>query len=103
GVCAQWRLVESGGGLQAPGDSVLLSCQGSGFTFSLFNIHWYRQAPNGSIEWVSFISSQTGTTKKYGAAVEGRATASRDNSRANTSLSLNHLQLGDSACYFCAI
>uniref|UniRef100_A0A8B9IPP4 Immunoglobulin C1-set domain-containing protein n=1 Tax=Anser cygnoides TaxID=8845 RepID=A0A8B9IPP4_ANSCY len=52
---------------------------------------------------VSYISQPSGTTKQYGAAVEGRATASRDNSRAESSLSLHHLHVGDSAHYFCAL
>ncbi|NXC42289.1 HV03 protein, partial [Penelope pileata] len=103
GVCAQWRLVESGGDLKTAGDSVRLSCEGSGFNFIIYDIHWYRQARSGSLEWVSFIGSQSGTTKKYGAAVEGRAAISRNNSQATASLSLHHLHPGDSARYFCAI
>ncbi|GAB0199260.1 Ig heavy chain Mem5-like [Grus japonensis] len=102
GLWAQLRLVETGGGLRAPGDSVHLSCRGSGFTFEEYHIWWYRQAPGSSLEWVSYIS-YTGTTKKYGAAVEGRATASRDNSRSESSLSLRHLRPQDSARYFCAV
>ncbi|KFR01001.1 Ig heavy chain V region 3, partial [Nipponia nippon] len=66
GVWAQLRLVEAGGGLRAPGDSVLLSCRGSGFTFQEYYVLWYRQAPGGTLEWVSYI---LGSTKKYGAAV----------------------------------
>ncbi|EOB01756.1 Ig heavy chain V-III region VH26, partial [Anas platyrhynchos] len=65
-------------------------------------IQWYRQAPGGSLEWVSYISMPYGTEKQYGAAVQGRATASRDNSRAESSLSLHPLHVGDSARYFCA-
>ncbi|NWZ29728.1 HVC33 protein, partial [Asarcornis scutulata] len=103
GVWAQWRLVESGGGVQTPGNSVNLSCQGSGFNLSLFAIQWYRLAPGGSLEWLSYVSMPSGTKKQYGAAVQGRATASRDNSRAKSSLSLCHLHVGDSARYFCAV
>ncbi|EOA93115.1 Ig heavy chain V-III region VH26, partial [Anas platyrhynchos] len=103
GVWAQWRLMVSGGGLRAPGDSVHLSCQGSGFPFGSYLVLWYRQAPGGSPEWVSYISGLSGATKKYGAAVQGRATASRDNSRSESSLFLQHLHVGDSARYFCAI
>ncbi|NXK49640.1 HV348 protein, partial [Chauna torquata] len=103
GVWAQWRLVEAGGGLQAPGGSVVLSCKGSGFSFGTYAVLWYRQAAGGSLEWVSYISSQSGTTKTYGAAVEGRATASRDNSLSEASLFLHHLHLEDSAHYFCAV
>ncbi|NXX56445.1 HV01 protein, partial [Scopus umbretta] len=71
GVWAQPRLVEDGGGLRAPGDSMLLSCRGSGFTFWNYDIYWYRQAPGSSLEWVSYIS--TGGTERYVPAVEGRA------------------------------
>uniref|UniRef100_A0A8B9UBR0 Ig-like domain-containing protein n=1 Tax=Anas zonorhyncha TaxID=75864 RepID=A0A8B9UBR0_9AVES len=103
GVWAQWRLVESGGGVQAPGNTVHLSCRGSGFTFSSFAIRWYRQAPDGCLEGVSYISSRSGSTKQYGAAVHGRAAASRNNSQAKSSLSLQHLHVGDSGRYFCAV
>ncbi|KAI6061550.1 Ig heavy chain V-III region VH26 [Aix galericulata] len=103
GVWAQLNLVESGGGLRAPGDTMQLSCQGSGLSFKDYYVFWYRQAPSGGLEWVSYISGPSGSTKKYGAAVEGRATASRDNSRSESSLSLEHLHVGDSARYFCAV
>ncbi|KFQ55894.1 Ig heavy chain V region C3, partial [Pelecanus crispus] len=79
GVWAQPRLVEAGGDLRAPGDSVSLSCQGSGFDFKDYDVLWYCQAPGGSLEWVAYASAWI-TTKQYGAAVEGRATVSRDNS-----------------------
>ncbi|XP_077047002.1 uncharacterized protein LOC143695762 [Agelaius phoeniceus] len=103
GLCAQPRLQEAGGGQRAPGDSVTLSCRGSGFTFEDYYIYWYRQAPGGSPEWVSFISSPKGTVEDYGAAVQGRANMSRDNSRSEAYLSLWSLQAQDSARYFCAV
>ncbi|CAM9813722.1 unnamed protein product [Bubo scandiacus] len=102
GVCAQLRLVEAGGGLRAPGDSVLLSCRGDGFDFQTRGHWWYRQRPGDRLEWVSYISN-SGTSKDYGAAVQGRATASRDNSRSESRLSLRALGPRDSARYFCAV
>ncbi|NXJ71717.1 HV309 protein, partial [Rostratula benghalensis] len=102
GVCAQVRLVETGGGLRAPGDSVLLSCRGSGFNFENHYVLWYRQAPGGSLEWVSVISYDSGYIQ-YGQSVEGRATVSRDNSQSESSLSLRALHPRDSARYFCAV
>ncbi|NXO79996.1 HV335 protein, partial [Sitta europaea] len=68
-----------------------------------FGIWWYRLAPEGILEWVSFISYPTGSLKDYGAAVKGRAEISRNNSRSEASLSLRSLQAEDSARYFCAI
>ncbi|NXK15417.1 HV335 protein, partial [Herpetotheres cachinnans] len=102
GVRAQPRLVEAGGGLRPPGGSVLLSCRGSGFQFGQFGIWWYRQAPGGRVEWVSVISHDSLVTK-FGPAVEGRATASRDDSRSEASLTLRALRPQDSARYFCSV
>ncbi|NWX55746.1 HV03 protein, partial [Promerops cafer] len=101
GLWAQWRLQEAGGGLRAPGDSVTLSCRGSGFTFKNRYVRWYRQAPGGSLEWLSLINDLGSV--KYGAAVKGRATASRDNSQSQSSLVLGFLHPSDSARYFCAV
>uniref|UniRef100_A0A8C9NI25 Ig-like domain-containing protein n=1 Tax=Serinus canaria TaxID=9135 RepID=A0A8C9NI25_SERCA len=103
GLRAQPRLQEAGGGQRAPGDSVTLSCRGSGFIFEDRSIRWYRQAPGGSLEWVSLISYSRGTTLDYGAAVKDRAEISRDNSRSEAYLSLWPLQAQDSARYFCAL
>ena len=99
---AQLRLLEAGGGLRAPGDSVLLSCRGAGVDFGSYNIWWYRQRPGDRLEWVSFISSDSSLIQ-YGQSVEGRATVSRDNSRSESSLSLRALGPRDSARYFCAV
>ncbi|NXP26635.1 HV348 protein, partial [Scytalopus superciliaris] len=73
----------------------------AGGIFGGYAIRWYRRAPGGSLEWVSFISS-SGSVTKYGAAVEGRATASQDSFQSQSSLSLWDLHPWDSAWYFCA-
>ncbi|NXV25211.1 HV333 protein, partial [Cepphus grylle] len=75
-----------GGGLRAPGDSVLLSCRGSGYSFELHGVWWYRQAPGGTFELVSICWASS--KPYYGAAMRGRVTASRDNSRSEAYLSL---------------
>ncbi|XP_050184149.1 Ig heavy chain Mem5-like [Myiozetetes cayanensis] len=102
GLWAQMRLEEAGGALRAPGESVLLSCRGSGFTFENHYVRWYRQAPGAGVEWVSWISHYSSQVQ-FGPAVEGRATASRDNSLSEASLSLHLLHAGDGARYFCAV
>uniref|UniRef100_A0A8C0UBQ0 Ig-like domain-containing protein n=2 Tax=Cyanistes caeruleus TaxID=156563 RepID=A0A8C0UBQ0_CYACU len=99
---AQPRLQEAGGGLRAPGDSVTLSCRGSGFTFRNYGIWWYRQAPGGSLEWVSVISYDP-TVFVFDESVKTRAKISRDNSQSTAYLSLLTLQPRDSARYFCSI
>ncbi|NXY65367.1 HV01 protein, partial [Callaeas wilsoni] len=102
GLWAQLRLQEAGGGLRELGESVTLSCRGSGFTFGHFYIWWYRQSPGGNLEWVSVISHDS-SVNLNGPAVEGRALVSRDNSRSESSLLLQALSPRDSAQYFCAI
>ncbi|NWZ29705.1 HV01 protein, partial [Asarcornis scutulata] len=102
GVWAELKLVESGGGLRAAGNSVHLSCQGSGLSFEYYDVWWYRQAPGGSPEWMSYLNYD-GSTVEYGKAVEGRASVSRDNSQSKSSLSLRALEPQDSAHYFCAV
>ncbi|NXW85817.1 HV348 protein, partial [Alopecoenas beccarii] len=98
----QLRLVEAGGGLRAPGDSVVLSCRGYGFTFETYEVRWYRQAPGGSMEWLSYINYDASLIE-LGQSVEGRATVSRNNSRSESSLSLHVLHPRDTARYFCTV
>ncbi|NXS23780.1 HV103 protein, partial [Mystacornis crossleyi] len=62
----------------------------------------YRQAPGGRLEWVSWISHFSSQIQ-FGPAVEGRATASRNNSHSVASFSLHLLHTGDCARYFCAV
>ncbi|NXY26240.1 HV01 protein, partial [Atrichornis clamosus] len=102
GLWAQWRLEEAGGGLRVAGDSVTLSCRGSGFNFGYYVVFWYRQSPGGSLEWVS-LASPDSSVNLNGPAMEGRALVSRDNSRSESSLSLQDLRPQDSARYFCAL
>ncbi|NXB07999.1 HVC33 protein, partial [Cnemophilus loriae] len=102
GLWAQWRLEEAGGGLRELGDSVTLSCRGSGFTFKDYRIFWYRQTPGGSPKWVSVISYDS-TVFYFDQSVKGQAKISRDNSRSEAYLSLLTLHPRDSARYFCAV
>ncbi|NWV64508.1 HV01 protein, partial [Malurus elegans] len=98
---AQMRLEEAGGGLRATGNSVTLSCRGSGFSFDYYDIRWYRQSLGGTLEWVSCIGPYS-SVNKSGPAIEGRALLSKNNSDSESSLSLWALQPQDSAHYFCA-
>ncbi|TFJ97741.1 ribonuclease-like [Platysternon megacephalum] len=101
GVRSQVQLVESGGDVKKPGDSLRLSCKASGFTFSSDYMDWVRQAPGKGLEWVAHIRPDA-SKQWYSPAVQGRFTISRDNPNNLLYLQMTGLKPEDTARYHCA-
>ncbi|XP_073800766.1 Ig mu chain C region membrane-bound form isoform X10 [Danio rerio] len=79
-----------------PGETLTLSCRGSGFTFSSYSMHWIRQQAGKPLVWIGY------TGQNYAESFKGRAEITRDNSKSMTYLKLSGLTAEDSAVYYCA-
>uniref|UniRef100_A0A7N5K1V5 Ig-like domain-containing protein n=1 Tax=Ailuropoda melanoleuca TaxID=9646 RepID=A0A7N5K1V5_AILME len=100
GAKTQVRLVESGGNMKRPGESLRLSCKGSGFDLNDYDMGWTRQASGKGPEWISHINPSS-SSMKYAENVKGRFTISRDNNNNELYLQMNDFKTEDEAIYYC--
>ncbi|KAG9469180.1 hypothetical protein GDO78_021102, partial [Eleutherodactylus coqui] len=84
-----------------PGTSGKISCEGSGFTFSSYDMLWVRETSDGRLQSVGWIRKDGGSIA-YHDSVKGRCTISRDNSKNMLHLQMSDMKPEDTARYYCA-
>ncbi|CAI5674959.1 unnamed protein product [Oreochromis niloticus] len=87
--------------VKRPGETLSLSCRGSGFTFSCCTMSWIRQKPGKALEWMG-VGYSSSSRNRYVSSLSGRIEISRDDSNSMVHLRLSSLKPEDSAVYYCA-
>uniref|UniRef100_UPI00355C9F1F Heavy chain of human monoclonal antibody 857-2 n=1 Tax=Homo sapiens TaxID=9606 RepID=UPI00355C9F1F len=95
------QLVQSGEEVKKPGESLKISCKGSGYKFSSYWIGWVRQMPGKGLEWMGIIFPGD-SDKRYSPSFQGQVTISADKSISTVYLQWSSLKASDTAMYYCA-
>nr|7UIJ_A Chain A, Monoclonal B5 Fab Heavy Chain [Mus musculus]7UIJ_H Chain H, Monoclonal B5 Fab Heavy Chain [Mus musculus] len=94
------QLEESGPEQKKPGETVMMSCKASGYTFTDHSMHWVKQAPGKGLKWMGWINTETGEPT-CADDFKGRFALSLETSSRTAFLQINNLKNEDTAIYFC--
>ncbi|CAM2095001.1 unnamed protein product [Caretta caretta] len=101
GVKAQIQLIQSGAEIKKPGESVKVSCKGSGYTFTSYAITWVQQIPGKGLVYIGWTNTDTGVPT-YAESFKGKVTMTLEKSISTAFLQVSSLQAEDTAVYYCA-
>nr|DBA22570.1 TPA: hypothetical protein GDO54_013589 [Pyxicephalus adspersus] len=94
-------LTQSSAEMKKPGETVKMTCVGSGFQIANHYISWVQQVPGGGLTWVGEIDPANGATE-YSSSFKGRFTITSDKSQNTAYLQINNVKVEDTATYYCA-
>ena len=87
--------------VKKPGETLSLSCRGSGFTFSCCVMSWIRQPAGKPLEMIGIVFSNA-SSNTCASCLSGRVEISRYDSNSMVHLRLKNLKPEDSAVHHCA-
>uniref|UniRef100_A0A8C1WU40 Ig-like domain-containing protein n=1 Tax=Cyprinus carpio TaxID=7962 RepID=A0A8C1WU40_CYPCA len=93
-------LTSSDSVVKKPGESVTLSCTGSGFLVGSSYMHWIYQKPGKGLEWIGRIDPGSGTL--FAQSLQGQFSITKDTNKNMLYLEVKSLGTEDTAVYYCA-